>query len=993
MKRKLLAMLTALAMMLTLLPMTAFAEEGSALPEADANGVITLTEDTEISVFPEITGSVTIDLGGNTLTYTGKGSVQISNGASLTILNGTLVAQSMTDGTKAVFNVNEHSSAMLNSVVMKTNGSALYPKGDAAAVTVTNSKIFCGVYAVGTNANDLKNGGVVITLTNSEFISDAGYKVANGKGDGDSLPVMINVPGKLNMSGCTVKGTRQAVMVRGGNATIENCTIEICATSTADGCTYGSEVYSGSDKDKYNNSNWADGNNLPMGALIVGNRSTSYPYPATCSVEGTTITAPDGVSKVYTYAPESTATEDRTVTLTYDESISNQDVTNPEGSKAMYGNPVASVNGQNYPSLQAAIAAAPAGAEVKLMKDVELSTGVDVDKQLTLNLDGKTITTAETWTGNDYLVAVKRGGDLTITGNGYITYEYSETQKILTAVKLTIKGEATEGTPAKLTIDNGTLTGTYYVISGNGTRQDTEITINGGTLTSTDGTAIYHPQRGTLNVNGGSITGLQGIQFCAGTGTMGSEINVGGGKITAAGTDERASKTGDGEIPDGAAISVIDRNYPGSAPSVTINGGEFVSAAGNPVLAYTWASNQAQDWEKDTEHVVIEGGEFSASVAKYVDKTKLNYEAYSDMYTYHKTLDEALDAAGDKGTVTDLNPIADADEATVTLIDQGTKTTIKTTVGSEIELPTREDVGYNVFIAWVNDANELVLGGTEITVAAATETYTALYNPMPPYIPPVVSGNTVTTAPASNGYVTVNPANAAQNTVVTVTPVPSQGYVLSGLTVTDVNGMQVPVTANANGTYSFVMPAAPVTVSAAFAPEGPQTWTNPYADVADTAWYADAVAYVSAKGLMTGTSAVMFAPDASTTRAMIWTVLGRMSGASVDGGEPWYSLAQTWAMANGVSDGTNPNNAITREQLAAMLYRFAGEPDLLDSELAGLNTYADSADVSDWAQEAMAWAVSSGIINGIDGKLAPQGLATRAQVAAMLMRYCENVAK
>ena len=190
-----------------------------------------------------------------------------------------------------------------------------------------------------------------------------------------------------------------------------------------------------------------------------------------------------------------------------------------------------------------------------------------------------------------------------------------------------------------------------------------------------------------------------------------------------------------------------------------------------------------------------------------------------------------------------------------------------------------------------------------------------------------------------------------------------------------------------------ILPVIPVTPAAPGTPDTPVPAVPSYADVAGTAWYADAVAYVSAKGLMTGTGATTFAPDATTTRAMIWTVLGRMSGASVDGGEPWYSLAQTWAMANGVSDGTNPNNAITREQLAAMLYRFAGEPDLLASQLAGLNTYADSADVSDWAQEAMAWAVSSGIINGIDGKLVPQGLATRAQVAAMLMRYCENVAK
>ena len=114
---------------------------------------------------------------------------------------------------------------------------------------------------------------------------------------------------------------------------------------------------------------------------------------------------------------------------------------------------------------------------------------------------------------------------------------------------------------------------------------------------------------------------------------------------------------------------------------------------------------------------------------------------------------------------------------------------------------------------------------------------------------------------------------------------------------------------------------------------------------------------------MTGTTADAFAPDVTTTRAMIWTILGRMSGASVSGGEPWYALAQSWAVSSGVSDGSDPDGKITREQLAAMLYRYA--------------------------YRAMAWAVSRGIINGLDGSLAPQSLATRAQVAAMLMRFCE----
>ena len=172
-------------------------------------------------------------------------------------------------------------------------------------------------------------------------------------------------------------------------------------------------------------------------------------------------------------------------------------------------------------------------------------------------------------------------------------------------------------------------------------------------------------------------------------------------------------------------------------------------------------------------------------------------------------------------------------------------------------------------------------------------------------------------------------------------------------------------------------------------PDTPDVPASDYADVQEDAWYAEAVDYVTAEGLMTGTTADAFAPDVATTRAMVWTILGRMSGAELSGGEVWYAPAQAWAVSSGVSDGSDPDGKITREQLAAMLYRFAGEPELLDSELAGLSGYADHDDVSSYAYRAMAWAVSRGIINGVDGTLVPQNLATRAQVAAMLMRYRE----
>ena len=246
-----------------------------------------------------------------------------------------------------------------------------------------------------------------------------------------------------------------------------------------------------------------------------------------------------------------------------------------------------------------------------------------------------------------------------------------------------------------------------------------------------------------------------------------------------------------------------------------------------------------------------------------------------------------------------------------------------------------------------------------------------------------------------NGSVTVSPRNPERGDTVTITPDPDPGYEVDEVIVTDRDGDEVEVTERRDGTYTFIQPTGRVTIEVTFVPvteepttpAAPSDWANPYTDVAANAWYYDAVAYVTANGLMNGTSATTFAPDATTTRAMIWTVLARMNGQSVDGGTPWYALAQSWAMRANVSDGTNPESAISREELATMLYRAAGSPAVSGNLLS----YPDGNAVSAWAENALLWATQNGIISGIDGMLTPQGQATRAQVAAMLMRFREAI--
>ena len=164
-----------------------------------------------------------------------------------------------------------------------------------------------------------------------------------------------------------------------------------------------------------------------------------------------------------------------------------------------------------------------------------------------------------------------------------------------------------------------------------------------------------------------------------------------------------------------------------------------------------------------------------------------------------------------------------------------------------------------------------------------------------------------------------------------------------------------------------------------------------FTDVDSNAWYAEEVQYAYAHGLMGGVGAGEFAPGGNVTRAMVWTVLARESGVDTSGCNPWYLAGQQWAIANGVSDGTDPEGFITREQLVTMIYRYENSPKINADDLAELKAYPDAADVNDWAVNAMAWAIRVGLINGVDGQLQPQGNAIRAQLAVILYRYVETV--
>ena len=248
------------------------------------------------------------------------------------------------------------------------------------------------------------------------------------------------------------------------------------------------------------------------------------------------------------------------------------------------------------------------------------------------------------------------------------------------------------------------------------------------------------------------------------------------------------------------------------------------------------------------------------------------------------------------------------------------------------------------------------------------------------------TSNTVSASTASNGKVSLDKSTAKKGDTVTVTVTPDAGYQLDKLTITDAKGKIVDVTKKSDGKYTFTMPDSKVTITPTFSKiEDTKPSKTGFNDVSSSDWFADAVKYVADKGLMNGTDDNQFSPSASTTRGMLMTVLARYAGEDTTGGATWYEKGMEWAKAKGVSDGTNPNANITREQLVTMMYRYAGSPKA-DGKL---DSFSDSASVNSYAANAMQWAVANGIVNGSNSKLNPQNNATRAEVAAILMRFCE----
>lgn len=569
----------------------------AALSAAENDDTITLTDNAEISFsFPKSVKTLTIDLGKNTLTLTNNTSILLADGKSLTIQNGNLVSKPLENPTVTAFNIQSGSSIKLDNVTYDCTGSALYPQGKAAKVTVIDSTITADVYAVATNAGQTDNYDVVIDLKDSTFQARLPSELSKG----DSCPVMINIPGKLTMDSCTVIGGRQGVLVRGGTAKISNTDIQLNATYI-DG------------KDKYLDGNWGSGNEVPMAALVVGNRSNAYNYPTDCTLSNVTVTATSGYTGTYVYGMSD---EGREVTFNYDASTElGTLVTEGEVSTDNVEGSIGS-----YATISEALKAGE--TSVKLLHNISEDVVISENSTLTLDLNGQTLTNVSSHTivnqGALTILDSAGGGVVDVVTHGKAAlYNYGTITEIS-------GGMFTRSKETQYPVSGGTAANSWYTVVNGGVIEE----ISGGTFTTGDGTSKALGNLSSVIRNGvddsadphpGEIKLISGGTFTGAANVLKNEPN---GKI---GTITGGTFTMDNQEQHFWGGNNVLQNY-GTIDSIT--GGAF-RAIGSSDDGYLIAGqpNPAARYGITNYGMIGEmGGDVSVSVA---GNSRAVYVAYS----------------------------------------------------------------------------------------------------------------------------------------------------------------------------------------------------------------------------------------------------------------------------------------------------------------------------------------------------------------------------
>lgn len=932
--KRVLSIVLAVAMIVGLFPIAAFAEGGetvgddqslptvsASLPDA-VNGVVKLTKNITVN---ELDVNKTYDLNGFTLTYDGTidppkpipGSDktdsyrEIAPGEGQTISfidssvsgderGGTLKLIGVTDAQSAIA-AQTGGKVSAENINITSTGTAFLAQGKDATVDINNCEITSYAYCVGTNSGSSDNFGVEIVLQNATLKSTA------------ATPVLINVPGTLKMDNCIVTGVEQAVFVRAGNATISNCSLTIDGTSAV--------IY---DPKKP----WQSGTyNVPVATLLVGSQTgggVAYAADAICTVTNTNISSKGN---------------------------------NAVGAVYVSGNK----EGQGGFSSQLTVA----GEKTVITGDVVVADSTEENPSSVIVSDNAQVTGNIANNSASSFVALINGatleGDVTSGVNNVFVENDDNTKSRVVALNVTTGHLYSDLATAVSKAQNG----------------ETVQLLKDITIDATDSTPV---SQGVINIlsnitlDGNGKTIKAGNNFDYNTGANRGEHHV----IAVMNPATNVV------IKD---LTIDGSNAPTSNPQNGARSGINVWSNANKINV-------------TIENVAVKNCSTYGLTATNADVTVNGLTTENNIWGGINIdgKEGAADLVVNNANITEQNSIkfeqsGDSAGAVSATINAGDFEYITTGTGVKPDMVVNGGTFATGEFAGAVNIADYVADGLEFNPVTGEVYKEPEYNGKYSY--------EIFTKVGENGTISVD-RYATEGDDVTITVSPDEAYLLDELTVT-ANGKEVEVKDNGDGTYTFKMPSADAKIVVTFAedPDWEPAPEMPFTDVNEGDWFYDVVLYAYDNGLMTGVSATEFAPNQTTTRGMIVSMLARLEGVTnaEDAGfadvaeNDWYATAVNWAasvgVVNGYEDNTfRPNAPITREQMAAILYNYADYKGYDVSARADLSDYADAASISSWAEDVLAWANAEGLINGMTATtIDPQGATTRAQTAAMFERF------
>ncbi len=815
------------------------------------------------------------------------------------------------------------------------------------------------------------NGGTFAVENNAQSVILNGYLNGN---NGSRTLTIHNGTFTANESGAFIKTmggskTTGEIEINGGNITgdiVLNDVTDGATVTVADGVTINGNVQNDGLTDV-----------TVTGATINGNltnNGTGSISVTDTKVSGNVSNSQNGKMAIIGSDVGSYNNANNNITF-IDSTQKGEEIPNTaEGSVAMIG-------ASTYSSLGEAIKAVQAGDIIHILKDVPDAAGITVssDKQFTVDFGGHTYTLKDPGAGSP--------GTET---NGFQLLQNSD----ITFKNGTIR--IAEGTTSISRIiqnyANLTLEDMHFYAENQAGSLDYPLSFNNGSITFKGDTDIITPAENNIAFDVCQFSNYPNVTVTF---------------------DESYTGTINGRI-------VYDSPNASTHKLYIKGNGTF------GVIEYSSKNTE----EAAKNGIEVTSGNFAQPVNEdyLADEVKAKLESNSNTeapFSYYTSLEDALKAAQPGDKVTEVNPTPDEAQYTITLkYNDGTTPDSVYTVSENtaITLPTPSRSHYS-FEGWYNGNN---LVESPYTVTENVELTAKWHRTSSGGGSSHRYDGYITVIDSKNGDVSVSDTWADEDDKITLTITPDKGYEVDKIEIVDDEGDKIDAkkVEDKDNKYTFRMANCDVTVTVTFKEEGKTTEDTDkeedkddettentdlnFTDVSSSDWFFKGVEYVVDKGIMSGVSENQFDPSGKLTRAMLVQMLYNMESRPACDAEnafidvpvgQWYTDAVIWAndakIVSGMGEGLfAPNMEITREQMVAMLYNYAKYKGYDVTASADLSTFADNASVSAWAQPAMQWAVAEGYISGMgDNQLAPQGTATRAEIASVIMRFMEATAE